>query len=278
MSGELYVVATPIGNLDDITLRAIETLRNCDLIAAEDTRHSRQLLNHYQIKTRLISYHEHTDSRDIERLIELLESGTRVSLISDAGTPLISDPGYRLVAMARQKGIAVCPIPGVTALIAGLSVAGLPTDRFVFEGFLPAKQAARCRRLEGLVAESRTIVFYESPHRLRVSLQAMIDVFGQSRKVFLVRELTKRYENHFYGEMESALAWVDEDNSRGEFVIIVEARKQEVSLTSLEEKALETVRLLQGDLPVKRAVAVAASINGVRKNSLYKLYLSKKIV
>lgn len=278
MSGKLYVVATPIGNLDDITLRAIETLRNCDLIAAEDTRHSRQLLNHYQIKTRLISYHEHTDSRDIERLMELLESGTRVSLISDAGTPLISDPGYRLVAMARQKGIAVCPIPGVTALIAGLSVAGLPTDRFVFEGFLPAKQAARCRRLEALVAESRTIVFYESPHRLRVSLQAMIDVFGQSRKVFLVRELTKRYENHFYGEMESALAWVDEDNSRGEFVIIVEARKQEVSLTSLEEKALETVRLLQGDLPVKRAVAVAASINGVRKNSLYKLYLSKKIV
>ena len=276
MTGKLYVVATPIGNLKDITLRAIETLKNCDLIAAEDTRHSRHLLNHYQIKTRLTSYHDHTDSRDIEKLMELLESGAKVALISDAGTPLISDPGYRLVAMARKKGVIVCPIPGVTALIAGLSVAGLPTDRFVFEGFLPAKEAARCRRLEALVAESRTLVFYESPHRLRVSLQAMIDVFGRSRKIFLVRELTKRHENHFYGEVESALAWFDENNSRGEFVIIVEGSKEEVSLTSIEEKALETVLLLQEDLPVKRAVVVAALINGVKKNSLYKLYLSKK--
>lgn len=276
MTGKLYVVATPIGNLKDITLRAIEILRTCDVIAAEDTRHSRQLLNHYQIKTRLTSYHDHTDSRDIERLMELLENGASVSLISDAGTPLISDPGYRLVAMARQKGVLVCPIPGVTALIAGLSVAGLPTDRFVFEGFLPAKEAARCRRLEALAAESRTLVFYESPHRLQVSLQAMIDIFGQTRRVFLVRELTKRYENHFYGEVASALNWVDENNSRGEFVIIVEGRKQEVSLTSLEEKALETVLILQEDLPLKRAVVVAARINGVRKNSLYKLYLSKQ--
>ena len=178
--------------------------------------------------------------------------------------------------MARQKGVLVYPIPGVTALIAGLSVAGLPTDRFVFEGFLPAKEAARCRRLEAFAAESRTVVFYESPHRLRVSLQAMIDIFGQTRRVFLVRELTKRYENHFYGEVASALAWVDENNSRGEFVIIVEGRKQEVSLTLLEEKALETVLILQEDLPLKRAVVVAARINGVRKNSLYKLYLSKQ--
>lgn len=276
MTGKLYVVATPIGNLKDITLRAIEILRTCDVIAAEDTRHSRHLLNHYQIKTRLTSYHDHTDSRDMERLMELLENGATVSLISDAGTPLISDPGYRLVAMARQKGVLVCPIPGVTALIAGLSVAGLPTDRFVFEGFLPAKEAARCRRLEALAAESRTLVFYESPHRLQVSLQAMIDIFGQTRRVFLVRELTKRYENHFYGEVASALGWVDENNSRGEFVIIVEGRKQEVSLTSLEEKALETVLILQEDLPLKRAVVVAARINGVRKNSLYKLYLSKQ--
>ena len=159
MTGKLYVVATPIGNLEDITLRAIETLKNCDLIAAEDTRRSRKLLNHYQIKTRLTSYHDYTASRDVEGLLALLEDGAKISLISDAGTPLISDPGYRIVALARKKGILVYPIPGVTALAAGLSVAGLPTDRFVFEGFLPAKEAARRRRLEAFKTESRTLVF-----------------------------------------------------------------------------------------------------------------------
>ena len=276
MTGKLYVVATPIGNLEDITLRAIETLKNCDLIAAEDTRRSRKLLNHYQIKTRLTSYHDYTASRDVEGLLALLEDGATISLISDAGTPLISDPGYRIVALARKKGILVYPIPGVTALAAGLSVAGLPTDRFVFEGFLPAKEAARRRKLEALKNESRTIVFYESPHRLRVSLRAMVDVFGQSRGVFLARELTKRFENHFYGDVASALAWIDENNDRGEFVIIVEGRKQEFSLTLSEERALEIVSILQEDLPVKRAIAAAARINGVRKNSLYQLYLAKK--
>ena len=276
MTGKLYVVATPIGNLKDITLRAIETLKNCDLIAAEYTRRSRQLLNHYQIKTRLASYHDHTGSRDIESLLALLEDGAKISLISDAGTPLISDPGYRIVAMAREKGVVVCPIPGVTALAAGLSVAGLPTDRFVFEGFLPAKEAARCRRLEALATESRTIVFYESPHRLRDSLQAMVDIFGQSRRVFLARELTKRFENHFYGDVASATEWVDGNNHRGEFVIIVEGCKQDGSSTALEEKALEIVSILQEDLPLKIAIAAAARISGVRRNSLYNLYLAKK--
>ncbi|HJY42878.1 MAG TPA: 16S rRNA (cytidine(1402)-2'-O)-methyltransferase, partial [Steroidobacteraceae bacterium] len=222
MSGTLYVVATPIGNLGDLTPRAREVLASVALIAAEDTRHTRQLLQTCGIGTALTSLHEHNEGTKSAELVARLAQGDSIALVSDAGTPLVSDPGFDLVAAARQQGIAVVAIPGACAAIAALSVAGLPTNRFVFEGFLPAKAAARNERLEQLAREERTLIFYEAPHRLGEVLRAMTEIFGAQRRASISRELTKRFETTYSGTLAelSAAAERDSDMARGELVIV----------------------------------------------------------
>lgn len=267
----LYIVATPIGNLDDFTQRAIEVLKSVDVLAAEDTRHSKKLLQHYQINVPLVSYHDHSGSDDTKKLIGLLKEGKSIGLVSDAGTPLISDPGYRLVREARQEGISVIPIPGASALTAALSVSGLPTDRFSFEGFLPSKQPARIKKLEQLKSDSRTLVFYESPHRVEASLGDMASVFGEIREAFIGRELTKKFESHFFDELQACLQWVksDSNNQKGEFVFVVAGNSDIDDEDRKLQQAMAIVRLLGKDLSMKRAVALASEISGARKNQLY---------
>ncbi len=268
---KLFIVATPIGNLDDFSLRAIEVLKAVDLVAAEDTRHSKKLLQHYQIDTPMVSYHDFSDLTETLKLIELLQAGKSIALISDAGTPLISDPGYRLVSEARSADIPVLPIPGASALTAALSVSGLPTDRFSFEGFLPAKQVARVKKLQLLELDSRTLVFYESPHRIQASLADMTAVFGESRKTFVGRELTKKFESHFLGDLQQCLQWVEADanNQKGEFVIVVAGNDDDKDEDSKLQQAMAIVHTLSADLSMKRAVALASEITGTRKNLLY---------
>lgn len=275
----LYIVATPIGNLEDITARALSVLSAVDFVAAEDTRHSRRLLAHFGIATPLLSHHEFSTEAEVQKLLGLLAEGKSLALISDAGTPLISDPGYRLVAAARATGVEVLPVPGASALTAALSVAGIPSDRFRFEGFLPAKSSQRIKRLESLAAESSTLIFYESPHRIAHCLADLAQVVpsAQNRRLFVGRELTKKFETHFCGSPEQALVWLgsDENNQRGEFVLVLEGAGEE-RLDEQEQKlakAQEIARLLASDLSMKRAVALAAEIAGVRKNALYTLML-----
>lgn len=272
MSGQLFVVATPIGNLGDLSPRARETLAAVDLIAAEDTRHSRRLLEHFGIRRPLVALHEHNERERSEQLIERLRAGESVALISDAGTPLISDPGYRLVRAAREAGVPVVPIPGPSALIAALSVAGLPTDRFVFEGFLPAKAQARRSRLQALADEPRTLVFYESSHRIQAMLGDLAEIFGPAREAVLARELTKQFEQIEGGRLDYLCEWLDADEHRrrGEFVVLV------AGAPAVEEAAGEVRRVLEillRELPVKRAAAVAAELTGRRRNEVYRLAL-----
>ncbi len=269
-AGTLYVVATPIGNLGDMVPRALEVLQAVDLIAAEDTRHSARLMAHFAIDRPLVAYHDHSDNRRGEELLRRLAAGESVALISDAGTPLVSDPGYRLVRAARQQGIAVVPIPGPCALIAALSAAGLPSDRFVFEGFLPAKAAARRTALQALAAEPRTLIFYEAPHRVLASLRDIAEVLGAEREVVLARELTKTFET-IRGDYAAALAaWVaeDADQQRGEIVLLVAGAPARQS-SELDDEARRVAGLLLEELPVKQAVALAAKITGAKKNALY---------
>lgn len=270
--GTLYVVATPLGNLTDITQRAIETLQQVQCIAAEDTRHSRVLLTHYNIQTPCIAFHEHNEREMLPVLLEKLQRGESVALISDAGTPLISDPGFPLVREVRRSGFDVVPIPGPCALIAGLCVSGLPTDRFVFEGFLPAKTSARRARLEALCTETRTLVFYESSHRIVDSLQDMHDIFGASRDVVVARELTKMYESVRADSLEQTLMRIraDEKQQKGEFVVMVHgAVLAEDGVQNAE--AERVLRILCAELPPARAAALAAKITNTRKNALYAL-------
>ena len=281
-TGTLYVVATPIGNLEDISARAIAVLKQVDLIAAEDTRHSKRLLQHFAVSTPLTSYHDFSSDADEQKLLDDLSAGRSIALISDAGTPLISDPGFRLVEKARACGTAVIPVPGASAVIAALSVAGIPSDRFFFEGFLPAKSTQRCKRLAVLANESSTVVFYESPHRIAACLTDMAAVIAEpnKRKVFVARELTKKFETHFLGSLLDAVAWVaiDDNNSRGEFVLVLEGRLEQPDseLDTAIEKAKEVAELLSAELSMKRAVALAAQIVGVRKNALYAVMLEKQ--
>ncbi len=274
--GTLYVVATPIGNLADMVPRAIETLQTVAVIAAEDTRHSSRLLAHFDIKTPAIAYHDHSDEQRTENLVRRLLAGEDVALISDAGTPLVSDPGYRLVCKAREQGIRVVPIPGACAMIAALSAAGLPSDRFAFEGFLPAKQVARCAFLQTIANDSRTLIFYEAPHRILETLQDMASVFGAEREVVMARELTKTFET-IKGDKVAALAeWVTADinQQRGEIVLVV----QGVSKIAMAEMTLEHERVmtvLLDELPVKQAAAIGAKITGLKKNFLYQWALAK---
>ena len=280
--GTLYIVATPIGNLEDISARAIAVLKQVDLIAAEDTRHSKRLLQHFAIATPLTSYHDFSSDSEVKKLLDELGVGRSLALISDAGTPLISDPGYRLVEMARSRGISVIPVPGASAVIAALSVAGIPSDRFYFEGFLPAKSTQRCKRLAALAEETSTLVFYESPHRIVACLNDMATVIAEpdKRKVFVARELTKKFESHFLGSLLEAASWVasDENNSRGEFVLVLEGRATKLGsdIDALMLKAIDVAELLSAEVSMKRAVALAAQLVGVRKNALYAAMLEKE--
>lgn len=277
-AGVLYVVATPIGNLDDISARALRVLREVKLIAAEDTRHSQRLLQHFGIETPLAPCHEHNEREQGGRFITRLLDGDDVALISDAGTPLISDPGFHLVRQARAAGIRVVPVPGPSALIAALSAAGLPSDRFIFEGFLPAKAAARHARLEALREEPRTLIFYEAPHRLLESLEAMKDVFGAERPVVLARELTKTFETLKDLPLGELCAWVaaDANQQRGECVLLVGGWQAPEGEEMVTAEALRILDLLLGELPLKRAAALAAEITGVRKNLLYQVALERQ--
>jgi len=277
-AGVLYVVATPIGNLDDISARALRVLREVKLIAAEDTRHSQRLLQHFGIETPLAPCHEHNEREQGGRFITRLLDGDDVALISDAGTPLISDPGFHLVRQARAAGIRVVPVPGPSALIAALSAAGLPSDRFIFEGFLPAKAAARHARLEALREEPRTLIFYEAPHRLLESLEAMKDVFGAERPVVLARELTKTFETLKDLPLGELCAWVaaDANQQRGECVLLVGGWQAPEGEEMVTAEALRILDLLLGELPLKRAAALAAEITGARKNLLYQVALQRQ--
>jgi len=273
--GSLFVVATPIGNLKDISQRAIETLSQVDGIAAEDTRHSARLLEHYGITTPMVSLHEHNEASQAPKLVQRMLAGESLALISDAGTPLVSDPGLGLVRLAREAGLAVSPVPGASAAIAALSASGLPSDRFVFEGFLPAKSGARRKRLEVLAAETRTLIFYESPHRIVDSLADLAEVLGAERRAVVARELTKRFET-VHGDSLAALSrWVvdDPDQQKGEFVVMVHGAEQADS-HELDEQARHTIAALLEELSLKQAVSLAVKITGLKKNAVYQYAVS----
>lgn len=269
--GTLYVVATPIGNLQDITARALQILRDAVLIAAEDTRHSARLLDHFGIRTPMVACHEHNERSGSDSLVERLLSGQDIALISDAGTPLISDPGFHLVRQAREAGVRVVPVPGACAAIAALSAAGLPSDRFVFEGFLPAKSGARSKRLQELAGEVRTLIFYEAPHRVLDSVQDMAQVFGAQRRAVLARELTKTFETIHAAPLSELAAWIaaDSNQQRGECVLLVEGVDEKAGKEVLDAESQRILMLLAAELPLKKAAALTAQISGARKNLLY---------
>ncbi len=271
MPGTLYVVATPIGNLADLTPRAREVLAGVALIAAEDTRHTRQLLQSCGIDTALTSLHEHNETQKSTELVARLARGESIALVSDAGTPLVSDPGFDLVAAARSQGIAVIAIPGACAAIAALSIAGLPTARFVFEGFLPAKSGARSERLEQLVREERTLIFYEAPHRLVEVLRDMVRIFGAERRASISRELTKRFETTYSGTLAqlSEAAERDSDMTRGEIVIIVSGAPATTEALAIDSDKL--LRVLREELPPSQAAKIAARLTGRKRSELYKV-------
>lgn len=276
-TGVLYVVATPIGNMQDITFRAIEVLKTVDIIVAEDTRHAMPLLKHYLINKPTVSMHEFNERERLKAVIEALQEGKSIALISDAGTPLISDPGFPLVREARKLDLSVIPIPGPCALIAALSVAGLPTDRFTFEGFLPQKSEARCHTLARLLHETRTMVFYEAPHRLLATLKDMRQIFGEERKATVARELTKIYESVQTHSLNTLIELYEEQENKlkGEIVILIDGVDEEKSITR-EVVPQEVLELLLAELPLKQAASLASKITGERKNILYDLALSKR--
>ena len=277
-AGSLYVVATPIGNLDDISARALKILADVALIAAEDTRHSVRLLQHFGINPPLAPCHEHNERGEGNRFIARLLAGDNVALISDAGTPLISDPGYHLVRQARAAGINVVPVPGACALIAALSAAGLPSDRFIFEGFLPAKAVGRQARLNLLKEEPRTLIFYEAPHRILECLQDMEAIFGAERPAVLGRELTKTFETLKGLPLAELRAFVESDSNqqRGECVVLVAGWTAPEDEQAVSGEVLRVLDLLLAEMPLKRAAALAAEITGVRKNVLYQVALDKQ--
>jgi len=272
----LYIVATPIGNLSDISERAVQILKQVDLIAVEDTRHSGKLLQHSGVSTPMQALHEHNEAKKVEQLIELLTAGKSIALISDAGTPLISDPGYQLVKAAIDAGIKVSPVPGASALIAALSASGLPSDAFIFEGFLPNKSAGRLKKLEALADESRTLIFYEAPHRIIDCLEDMQQVFGAERVAVVARELTKTFETIKKDSLENLLSWIkaDSNQQRGEFVLLIQG--QEKAATTVNAEAERILDILLQELPLKQASQLAARITGIKKNTLYQIGLNKK--
>ena len=268
-AGILYVVATPIGNLGDLSPRALDTLRGVAAICAEDTRHTRQLLSHYGIEQTLIALHEHNEAGLAERIVARLRAGESLALVSDAGTPLVSDPGFRLVAAARAAGIRVSPIPGPSALIAALSVAGLPSDRFAFEGFLPAKAGARRERLAELAAEPRTLIFYESSHRIEDALADAVTIIGADRPAAIARELTKLFETVFSGRLGELQARVaaDPDQRKGEFVLLIQGIT-DATEAKLAEGRRVYAKLIE-HLPPSTAAKLAAELSGAPRKVLY---------
>ncbi|WP_421314956.1 16S rRNA (cytidine(1402)-2'-O)-methyltransferase [Aeromonas veronii] len=265
----LYIVPTPIGNLADITQRALDILRSVDLVAAEDTRHTGILLSHYQISVPTFALHDHNEQQKADVLIGRIKEGKSVALVSDAGTPLISDPGYHLVTRCREAGVKVVPLPGPCAAITALSAAGLPTDRFAFEGFLPAKSKGRDDRLQAVIEDTRSLVFYESPRRVQDTVEAIARILGE-RQVVVCRELTKAFESIHGLPASEMLAWLGEDDNRcrGEIVLVVSgASKDEEDLPA---EAIRTLGLLVTELPLKKAAALTAEVHGVKKNALYK--------
>ena len=267
----LYIVTTPIGNLGDISQRALDTLQQVDVIACEDTRHTAKLLSHYQITTSTWALHDHNEQYKAEQLVTRLLSGQSVALVSDAGTPLISDPGYHLVNQCREAGIQVIPLPGPCAAITALSAAGLATDRFAFEGFLPAKEKARVDKITHLMEEPRTLVFYESPRRLLDSVAALVRVLGEARQLVIARELTKTFETIHSLPAGDMLTWLKEDSNRcrGEIVLMVAGYKPDSEVVLCAE-IIRTLTLLRSELPLKKAAALTAEIHGAKKNELYK--------
>lgn len=268
-SGTLHVVATPIGNLGDLSPRALEVLRSVEAICAEDTRHTRQLLSHFGVDRPLVALHEHNEDRQAAQLVERLAAGQSLALVSDAGTPLVSDPGYRLVRAAREAGIKVSPVPGPCAAIAALSVAGLASDRFVFEGFLPAKAAARRERLSVLASETRTLMFYESSHRIEETLDDLVSTLGAARAAVLARELTKLFETVLDGsvaELREAVR-ADPNQRRGEFVLIVQGAADETEARLTEGRRLYAK--LGEYLKPSQAAKLAAELTGAPRKALY---------
>lgn len=276
LPGVLYVVATPIGNLGDLSPRAVTILRGVSLIAAEDTRHSLPLLRHFDIRTPCSAFHEHNERAAAGQLLRRLHEGDSIALISDAGTPLISDPGFHLVREARAQGVRVVPIPGPCAAICALSAAGLPSDRYVFEGFLPSRSAARRQRLEVLVRETRTLILYESSHRIEAALQDMGAILGGDRPAVVARELTKRFETLRDGTLGELSRWIvdNPEQRKGEFVVLIQGADAVDSAE--EEEEARVLRILLEELSPKQAAAVAARITGGRRNRLYALAQSLK--
>ena len=277
-TGSLYIVATPIGNLADISQRALDTLKKVDRICAEDTRNTRKLLTHYGIQADLQALHDHNERQKIGSIKSWLNSGENIALVSDAGTPLISDPGYHLVKDLGDEGFQVIPIPGASAIITALSIAGLPTDRFTFEGFLPAKTVGKLKALKANEKEERTQVYYESSHRIVATIDAMSEVFGGERKVVLARELTKMFEQVFRGDFDSLQSWITEDPVRlkGEFVLMVEGYNKEEESDAINSSVESLLKILLEELPVKQVASIASKISGKKKNELYKLAMSLK--
>ena len=276
--GTLFVIATPIGNLSDITVRALDTIKKLKILLAEDTRTTKKLLAHYGIQANLESLHDFNESKKITALIKQLHSGLDIGLVSDAGTPLISDPGYKLVAAVQQENIQVRPVPGASAVTSALSVAGIPTDRFTFEGFLPKKAAERKACLQALQYEARTMVFYESPQRIQQTIQTCIEVFGEQRMITLLRELTKQFEEHLHGELAHIYQALEEHPERikGEFVLVVSGNESPDDAESIEQARLLLMDL-QRHLSHKNAVEIVAKHTSVGRNQLYSLGLDKAL-
>lgn len=272
--GTLYVVGTPIGNLEDMTFRAIKILQSVDVIAAEDTRHTGKLLQHFQIKTPQLSYHEHNRNDRLPELLSRLSDGKAIALVTDAGMPGISDPGYELVKACIEAGIEVVPIPGATAGITALSASGLPTDRFVFEGFLPASGRERQQRLESLQVESRTLIFYESPHRLRETLQDLAQYLAGNRNIVLARELTKLHEEFWRGSIEDAIAHYNQHEPKGEFTLIVAGAQVEQPVLSEEALKAELEQIMAQGVSRSQASRQLAQLTKLPRRQLYQLALA----
>jgi 16S rRNA (cytidine1402-2'-O)-methyltransferase len=273
-TGKLYVVATPIGNLEDITLRAINTLQKVDLIAAEDTRHTGKLLQHFQIKTPQISYHQHNQQKRTPELVEKLLQGKAIALVTDAGMPGISDPGYELIFSCVDAKILVVPIPGVSASIAALSASGLPTNRFIFEGFLPAKGKERKQRLEALANSLLTIVLYESPHHLKITLKDLANVLGEERKIVLARELTKIYEEFWRGTIGEAILDYENREPKGEFTLVISGGEEKEVILSESAIKAELQELIEGGMSRSQASKQLAKETNLSRRQLYQIALS----
>ncbi len=274
-TGILYIVATPIGNLQDITQRALETLAQVDLIAAEDTRHSGLLLSHYGIKKPFFALHDHNEQQKADLLVEKLKQGRHIALISDAGTPLISDPGFHLVRKCRQAEIKVVPLPGACAAITALCASGVASDRFCFEGFLPAKSKARRDKLQNLAKEDRTLIFYESTHRILETLADVETVLGTERYIVLAREITKTWETIRGDTVANLRQWLSEDPNRtkGEMVLIIEGYTTTDDKETFSSQAVKALELISKELPLKKAATIVAELYGYKKNALYQFGL-----